>query len=76
HLKNLMSYRNLTAHEASYFVFSGVVVNLAYAKAKPIQILNKKGKLTELIKAGKEDSFKALLKEVRKYYCCYPKLQD
>lgn len=76
HLKNLMSYRNLSAHEASYFVFSGVVVNLAYAKAKPIQILNKKGKLTELIKAGKEDSFKALLKEVRKYYCCYPKLQD
>ena len=76
YLNKLMVSRNLTAHEASYFVFSGVVVNLAYAKAKPIQILNKKGKLTELIKAGKEDSFKALLKEVRKYYCCYPKLQD
>lgn len=76
YLNNLMESRDLTAHEASYFVFSGVVVNLAYAKAKPIQILNKKGKLTELIKAGKEDSFKALLKEVRKYYCCYPKLQD
>ncbi|MEN8815665.1 MAG: HD domain-containing protein [Nonlabens sp.] len=76
HLKRLMTNRNLTKHEASYFVFSGVVVNLAYAKAKPIKILNKRGKLTELIKAGKEDSFNALLKEVKKYYCCYPKLQD
>lgn len=76
HLKRLMLNHNLTHHEASYFVFSGVVVNLAYAKAKPIKILNKRGKLIELIKAGKEDSFKALLKEVKKHYCCYPKLQD
>jgi HD superfamily phosphohydrolase len=76
HLNRLMTNRSLTEHEASYFVFSGVVVNLAYAKAKPIKILNKRGKLIELIKAGKEDSFKALLKEVKKYYCCYPKLQD
>jgi HD superfamily phosphohydrolase len=76
HLQRLMSNHNLTLQEASYFVFSGVVVNLAYAKVEPIKILNKKGKLVELIKAGKEDSFKALLQEVRKYYCCYPKLQD
>ena len=76
HLKKLQKSYQLTEQEASYFVFSGDVVNLAYAKAKPIQILNKKGKLIELIKAGKEDSFKALLKEVKKYYCCYPKLQD
>lgn len=76
HLNKLMLTYDLTEHEASYFVFSGFVDNLAYAKAQPIKILNKKGKLIELIQAGKEDSFKALLKEVRKYYCCYPKLQD
>jgi HD superfamily phosphohydrolase len=76
HLNKLMQTYDLTEHEASYFVFSGFVVNVAYAKAQPIKILDKKGKLIELIKAGKEDSFKALLKEVRKYYCCYPKLQD
>jgi HD superfamily phosphohydrolase len=76
HLQKLQKSYQLSEHEASYFVFSGDVVNLAYAKAKPIQIVNKKGKLIELIKAGKEDSFKALLKEVKKYYCCYPKLQD
>jgi HD superfamily phosphohydrolase len=76
HLDKLMQTYDLTQHEASYFVFSGFVVNVAYAKAQPIKILDKKGKLIELIKAGKEDSFKALLKEVRKYYCCYPKLQD
>ncbi len=66
----------LSDHEASYFVFTGAISNLAYAKAKPIMILTKKGKLVELIKAGKEDSFKALLKPVTKYYCCYPKIQD
>jgi HD superfamily phosphohydrolase len=76
HLNKLMQTYDLTEHEASYFVFSGFVVNVAYAKAQPIKIMDKKGKLIELIKAGKEDSFKALLKEVRKYYCCYPKLQD
>ncbi len=76
HLNKLIQTFNLTQHEASYFVFSGQVINLAYAKAKPIQILNKKGKLIELIKAGNEDSFKALSKEVKKYYNCYPKLQD
>jgi HD superfamily phosphohydrolase len=76
HLNKLMHTYDLTEHEASYFVFSGFVVNVAYAKSQPIKIMDKRGKLIELIKAGKEDSFKALLKEVRKYYCCYPKLQD
>ncbi|WP_292900809.1 HD domain-containing protein [Nonlabens sp.] len=76
HLSQLMITYNLTAHEASYFVFSGNVVNAAYAKTQPIKILNKKGNLIELIQAGKEDSFKALLKEVKKYYCCFPKLQE
>ncbi|MFT6197290.1 MAG: HD superfamily phosphohydrolase [Nonlabens sp.] len=76
HLQRFISNHNLTSKEASYFVFSGVVHNTAYTKIQPIKMLNKNGKLVELIKAGKEDSFKALLNEVRKYYCCYPKLQD
>jgi hypothetical protein len=76
HLQRFMSNHNLTSHEASYFVFSGVVHNTAYTKTQPIRILNKSEKLVELIKAGKEDSFKALLNKVQKYYCCYPKLQD
>lgn len=67
---------NLSDHEAQYFVFSGTVQNLAYAKAKPIKILLKNGKLVELIKAGEEASFRALTKQVTKYYYCYPKIQD
>lgn len=74
--QKLMQTYGLTEHETSYFVFTGIVSNSAYAKAKPIQILSKSGKLTELVKAGKEDSFKALTKEITKYYYCYPKIQD
>lgn len=72
----LIKARSLSDHEAQYFVFSGAVHNLAYAKAKPIKILLKNGKLVELIKAGEEASFKALTKKVTKYYYCYPKIQD
>ncbi|MGJ8684821.1 MAG: HD domain-containing protein [Nonlabens sp.] len=72
----LKAVHDLSDHEAQYFVFSGAVHNLAYAKAKPIKILFKNGKLVELIKAGEEASFKALTKRVTKYYYCYPKIQD
>lgn len=74
--EQLMKSYGLSEHETSYFVFTGKVSNSAYAKAKPIQILLKSGKLRELVKAGKEDSFKALTKEITKYYYCYPKIQD
>lgn len=75
-IKKLREVHDLSDHEAAYFVFSGAVHNLAYAKAKPIKILFKNGKLVELIKAGEEASFKALTKQVTKYYYCYPKIQD
>ncbi|GAK91559.1 dNTP triphosphohydrolase [Nonlabens ulvanivorans] len=75
-IKTLKTVYDLSDHEARYFVFSGAVHNLAYAKAKPIKILFKNGKLVELIKAGEEASFKALTKQVTKYYYCYPKIQD
>jgi hypothetical protein len=72
-LKN--SYK-LTDKEASYFIFNGKISNSAYAKAKPILILNKKNKTVELTNAAKEPSFKALTQVVTKYYYCYPKIQD
>ncbi len=72
-LKN--SYK-LNDKEASYFIFHGEISNSAYAKAKPILILNKKNKVVELTNAAKEPSFKALTKVVTKYYYCYPKIQD
>ncbi|WP_194852651.1 HD domain-containing protein [Nonlabens antarcticus] len=69
------SYK-LTDKEAGYFIFNGKVSNSAYAKAKPILILNKKNKVVELTNAAKEPSFKALAEVVTKYYYCYPKIQD
>jgi len=69
------SYK-LTDTEASYFIFNGKVSNSAYAKAKPILILNKKNKVVELTNAAKEPTFKALTEVVTKYYYCYPKIQD
>jgi hypothetical protein len=72
-LKN--SYK-LTDKEASYFIFNGKISNSAYAKAKPILILNKKNKTLELTDAAKEPIFKALTQVVTKYYYCYPKIQD
>lgn len=72
----LQQQYGISDHESSYFVFTGQVSNSAYAKAKPIKILSKTGKLTELIKAGKEESFKALANSVTKFYCCFPKIRD
>ena len=66
----------ISAHESDYFVCKGFVYNSAYAKAQPIKILSKNQVLTELVKAGREDSFKALTKKVVKYYYCHPKIQD
>ncbi len=72
----LMRSYDFTEHEASYFIFNGTISNSAYAKAEPILILNKKGKIVELTDAANEESFKALNKVVTKYYYCYPKIQD
>jgi HD superfamily phosphohydrolase len=70
----LMSRYDISAHEASYFVFSGSVENLAYKiKANPINILHKNGKITDVVKASDQLNLKALSKVVKKYFWCYPK---
>ena len=48
---------NFTDEEARYFIFNGTISNSAYAKAKPILILNKKGKLVELTRCYKRREF-------------------
>ncbi|BAO56244.1 HD domain-containing protein [Nonlabens marinus] len=75
-IEKLKKSYKLNDKEASYFIFHGEISNSAYAKAKPILILNKKNKVVELTDAAKEPSFKALAKVVTKYYYCYPKIQD
>lgn len=72
----LMDAYKISAHEASYFVFSGLVENIAYAKSNPLNILKKSGKTAELSTMGEQASFEALAKKVVKHYYCYPKVQD
>ncbi|MBT8188748.1 MAG: phosphohydrolase, partial [Croceitalea sp.] len=64
----------LTDHEASYFVFEGVISNQAYDEIKGnINILHKNGKLTDVATASDHFNLKALSTPVTKYYACYPK---
>lgn len=63
-----------TPHEASYFVFTGSVSNLAYhMDSFPIKIMYKNGKVKEVSKASDQLNLQALSKPVIKYYMCYPK---
>lgn len=65
---------NYTPHEASYFVFTGSVSNLAYhMDSFPIKIMYKNGKVKEVSKASDQLNLQALSKPVIKYYMCYPK---
>jgi len=73
-LHKVMSQHNLSEKEASYFVFTGDISNLAYHMDKDnIYLLKKNGKLMDVAKASDQLNLKALSKEVVKHYLCYPK---
>ena len=77
HLQKVMSRHNLSREEASYFVFSGDISNLAYKREdEKIHILFKSGKVTDVIKASDHFNLKALSRPVTKFYICYPKPKD
>ena len=65
---------NISEKEASYLVFTNSVQNTAYnAEQQKINILTKKGKIIDVIKASDQLNLEALSKPVIKYYLCYPK---
>jgi HD superfamily phosphohydrolase len=65
---------NLSIEEASYFVFTGSVSNLAYNQSKEnIQLLRKNGTLIDVAQASDQLHIQALSKKVVKYFQCYPK---
>ena len=65
---------NLSTEEASYFVFTGSVSNLAYNQSKEnIQLLRKNGTLIDVAQASDQLHIQALSKKVVKYFQCYPK---
>ena len=59
--------------EITYFVFTQEIKNQAYTSEKPILIINKKGKLTDIAKASDQLNLQALTKPVIKHIICYPK---
>ncbi len=75
-IDKLKDQYHITDQEAAYFVFSGVVSNIAYSDLEPINILTKNNKVVEFTRVGNEKSFKALNLKTVKYYCCYPKPKE
>ncbi len=73
-LHEVMERHNLSADEASYFVFTGEISNLAYHMDKDnINLIKKNGKVVDVAKASDQLNLEALSKEVVKHYLCYPK---
>lgn len=71
---NFIKENNLTDHEASYFVFDGMIENLAYKMDNDgISLLSKNGNVIDVAKASDQLNLKALSKTMIKYYLCYPK---
>lgn len=59
----------------NYFVFQGKVENRAYnAEIERINILDKNGKVTDIVEASDDLSMSGLSNSVTKYFICYPKL--
>lgn len=74
HKEHLMRRYDISAEEAGYFVFTGQITNQAYeSKSQNINILQKSGKIKDIVKASDQLNLKALSKPVTKYYICYPK---
>ena len=73
----LAKKHNLSIEEASYFVFTGSISNLAYNQFKEnIQLMRKDGSLIDVAQASDQLHIKALSEQVVKYFLCYPKTMD
>ena len=71
--KKFQQKLGLNEAEINYFVFTQEIKNQAYTTQKPIYIINKKGKLTDIAKASDQLNLQALTKPVIKHIICYPK---
>ncbi len=71
--EEVLNNLKLTRREVNYFVFTGKITNQAYNSEKPIFILNKENKTTDIAKASDQLNIQALTNPVVKYFICYPK---
>jgi HD superfamily phosphohydrolase len=66
--------KNITIHEAKYFVFRGKIKNQAYStEAEPIRILRKNGTIQDVAVLSDQLNLRMLSKQITKYFVCYPK---
>jgi hypothetical protein len=73
-LQKVMDTWKLTAHEASYFVFTEKLTNNAYNPANDrINILHKNNIVTDIAEAADQLNISALSTPVTKYCICFPK---
>ena len=65
---------NISASDADYFVFEGIINNNAYnPDIGNIYILTKNNLLQDVAIASDGLNVEALTRNVKKYYLCYPK---
>jgi uncharacterized protein len=70
-LKKLM---NIDDEEIGYFIFTGSIANDAYIPFRDkINIVDKKGNITDIAHASDQFNVAILSKTVTKYFICYPK---
>lgn len=68
-------YYNIDKNDVKFLVFSGKINNKAYSPdtSQSINILNKKGKISDIVSASDLSNIAAMSENVEKYYICYPK---
>lgn len=75
HVARFSRLKNISLHEAAYFVYKGKIKNQAYNKeAEPIRMLKKDKSIEDVVTASDQLNLKALTKPVTKFYICFPKL--
>ena len=70
-MKKFQEKLGVTETEIPYFVFTQEIKNQAYTSEKPILIINKKGKLSDIAKASDLSNLESLDKTVKKHILCY-----
>ena len=77
HKELVSSTYNFNDKEASYFVFTGKISNLAYMKnsKEPILIWFKTGETMDLVDVSEMQNIEALSMPVTKHFICYPRIK-
>jgi len=72
--KQVAQYYNLNEEEIKYFVLKGFITNAAYlAGNESINVITKKGEVSDITLASDLPNIKAMSKIVKKFYLCWPR---